>query len=157
MADAAAWKPARGWVIARRAGFLGAVAVMLVWGVTLWGGITLVVTTQFRVALYGGSMNMTRGPGTYGPGVYTYKTPAGAMWFLPGYQSSGTMAGTTPATRTDVIMPLWIVALGLAVVAWVGERHCKRYGPGMCGRCGYDLRGIPKGKGCPECGEGKGK
>jgi hypothetical protein len=51
----------------------------------------------------------------------------------------------------ELVVPLWAVFLWLAALpAWRGWRARRRYGAGMCQRCGYDLRATP-GR-CPECG-----
>ena len=63
-------------------------------------------------------------------------------------------------TRSDVrfegtiASPLWLLALAAAVLParWV-LRHLNQGpggGPGLCPRCGYDLRATPAR--CPECG-----
>jgi hypothetical protein len=43
----------------------------------------------------------------------------------------------------DSFSDLWI--------RWRLRRHRNRFGPGMCTRCGYDVR-TTSGR-CPECGE----
>ena len=34
----------------------------------------------------------------------------------------------------------------------LGKRYNIRMQPMICGKCGYDLRGLPERGGCPECG-----
>jgi hypothetical protein len=53
--------------------------------------------------------------------------------------------------------PLWFIALLMLLTAWRVRRR-KKYLPGMCVRCGYDLRATAESGGqlldvCPECGE----
>jgi hypothetical protein len=54
----------------------------------------------------------------------------------------------------NLAVPYWFIcSASLALPAWAtchcwGERRRKR--PGLCGRCGYDLRCTPDR--CPECG-----
>lgn len=58
---------------------------------------------------------------------------------------------TSGGTRTSVYVPIWFVA-GLVgsptVWLWLRDR---RRAPGLCCKCGYDLRGNTSGV-CPECG-----
>lgn len=56
-----------------------------------------------------------------------------------------------------VLMPYWMMALGLALLPavriaglWRCRRSRARRRRGLCQRCGYDLRGSPER--CPECG-----
>ena len=52
-----------------------------------------------------------------------------------------------------VTCPHWVIALVAAVYPAVRLRRWRRgrrHGPGLCVRCGYDLRATP-GR-CPECG-----
>lgn len=52
-------------------------------------------------------------------------------------------------------IPLWVplaaCILGSAALFIVTRKQPK---PGVCGSCGYDLRGLGAGARCPECGEG---
>lgn len=47
-----------------------------------------------------------------------------------------------------VSVPFWFLLLGAGVGGALWRR--KRFGPGLCAACGYDLRATP-GR-CPECG-----
>jgi hypothetical protein len=53
-------------------------------------------------------------------------------------------------------LPYWIPAAALLVLPVVGlltrRRQAQRRREGVCARCGYDLRGSPGTKTCPECG-----
>lgn len=50
-------------------------------------------------------------------------------------------------------MPLWVVlAPALAPSAIFAWRQARRRARGECARCAYDLRGLPPGAPCPECG-----
>jgi hypothetical protein len=59
---------------------------------------------------------------------------------------------TIRSSFIDVVLPLWCpFFVGLSLMAPV-LMHVRRQGVGRrCGRCGYDLIGIPGG--CPECGQ----
>jgi hypothetical protein len=60
------------------------------------------------------------------------------------------------AVYRRVTVPLWTVALLTAVTPGVGlmriARVRRRRRHGRCLACGYDLRGNPDGRRCPECG-----
>ncbi len=69
-----------------------------------------------------------------------------------------TLLGTVPlcytprwqgiAANTFVLgLPLWAA---WTTLAWARLRRMRRRG--LCGQCGYDLRGLPTGATCPECG-----
>lgn len=57
-------------------------------------------------------------------------------------------AGVTVTIRSITMYPVY--PLGLAVVLWA--IRFRRVPPGHCKRCRYDLRGLPAGTACPECG-----
>lgn len=57
---------------------------------------------------------------------------------------------------TNIRTPLWLPTLLFGLWPAVTlTRHIKRryFTPGVCRKCGYDLRGTPSGV-CPECGHG---
>ena len=59
----------------------------------------------------------------------------------------------------DFGIPLWFPLLLVAIpTGYLWHTDRARLVPGRCPRCGYDLSGLPSGRGgvlCPECGGGK--
>ena len=49
------------------------------------------------------------------------------------------------------VVPVWIALLALLVPTTIAWIKCRRYPPGGCQRCGYNLTGNVSGT-CPECG-----
>jgi hypothetical protein len=69
-----------------------------------------------------------------------------ALWFLHSWLGwFGVMAGGA--------FLAYLILDGLAH-DYIVSRFTRRKPsvPGVCGKCGYDLRGNPSGKICPECG-----
>ena len=54
-------------------------------------------------------------------------------------------------THLDVRFPVWMALVFVAPVAGFLWWRDRRYPPGNCQRCGYDLTGNTSGR-CPECG-----
>jgi hypothetical protein len=61
-------------------------------------------------------------------------------WFE--WRKSGSYAGLT--------IPLWVFMLPAAAITL--NTFPRRRRPGHCPCCSYDLRGLPPGSACPECG-----
>ena len=63
------------------------------------------------------------------------------------------------STSTRVRFPLWLPTLlfgtwpSIALTRQIKRRY---FSPGICRKCGYDLRGTPSGV-CPECGRASAK
>jgi hypothetical protein len=77
--------------------------------------------------------------------------PASWSWRFGGFDAYH-VASTAPGPDfRQYVVPhyfVWLVLLVLPVRWWM-TRH-RRFGPGHCRRCGYDLRATPDR--CPECG-----
>ncbi len=79
------------------------------------------------------------------PGWHLYRTRA--EWRTPAWLTfgSGSRSGW-------IIVPLWIPILLFASATGLAWRfYGRRFPPGHCPRCGYDLTGNVTGR-CPECG-----
>ena len=81
--------------------------------------------------------------------------PYGLDWWFEDWNLS------TPTLRARLLaFPIWwgavlvgapaMLAWGLPMRAMPSRRRAERRARGLCGRCGYDMRGI--GGACPECG-----
>ena len=77
------------------------------------------------------------------------------LYWTRGHRFAGFAAArmSVPDERDYLLItvPHWFVALlfsGCPTWWWIKRRV--RYGPGLCQRCGYDLRATPDR--CPECG-----
>jgi len=62
--------------------------------------------------------------------------------------SRATMGGVT---RTGIAIPIWVLVVLFATPTLWLWRCDRRRRPGLCLKCGYDLRGADH-KVCPECG-----
>jgi hypothetical protein len=57
-----------------------------------------------------------------------------------------------PAVEWEVTLPYWLLLTGAAIpTTWLWRRRRRRYSPGKCRECGYNLTGNTSGR-CPECG-----
>jgi len=54
-------------------------------------------------------------------------------------------------TQTEVLIPIWVLVVLVATPTLWLWRCDRRRQPGLCLKCGYDLRGADH-KVCPECG-----
>ena len=104
---------------------------------------------------------------SYGTGLperpVSYKLmPARGLWIEPGvtetrhWQFAGfwwVVIGAPYMPGRSIGVPFWFIAGCLAVLpsGWLMMRRAnRRYPPGSCLSCGYDLRATPDR--CPECG-----
>lgn len=77
-------------------------------------------------------------------------TPSPFMWPIVGNEM---FFGVAHANSLIWIIPLWVPFVAL-VIPWVALWWfvpSKRL-PGHCRKCNYDLRSLPAGTSCPECG-----
>lgn len=67
-------------------------------------------------------------------------------WWFHGEHRTGPISGWV------VFVPLWLPLVGVAIPTTLAWRRCRRFPPGYCQKCGYDLAGNATGL-CPECGK----
>ena len=78
-----------------------------------------------------------------------YESP----WWVGWSVLRGAMGPGSCLTTTHV--PYWVAALIVFLpTACLFHLDRRRFAPGRCQRCGYDLSGLPPGAACPECGKG---
>ena len=133
----------------RRVKWVGVVACALllcVWIGTFWSAFgyqtsTVVVDLSvgcFEVSVYPKGMPTQ--------GWFAAWQPYEAYW-LPRLIRGSFITSRT----THVFVPLWIPLLFVGAATIWAFRHDRRFAPGHCQTCGYDLRGDFS-TGCPECG-----
>lgn len=64
----------------------------------------------------------------------------GVLWYRTAFRST---------FGTSVLYPVLLTSLPAALL-WYIER--RRFGPGLCAKCGYNRRGLAPDAKCPECG-----
>jgi hypothetical protein len=110
------------------------------------------------IVLARGSINVYWDPGPAAPfTIYTNNDPAFYSWWrwLPKLVEPESASPQRGFGRMgEFVLPLWMpCALGLVCLYYLLPESGPRT---QCGKCGYDLRGIPKTPGkpltCPECG-----
>lgn len=74
---------------------------------------------------------------------------AGVHWWVYWRQYRSSLSGAL--LRMDAYVPIWTVLLVLSVPTCYLWYRDRRRPPGLCSKCGYDLRGTDHDV-CPECG-----
>jgi hypothetical protein len=88
--------------------------------------------------------------------VYWESPPPRSVWNRLGFMTwqNGWSSSFADSGRKVYAIPAWSIALLTAIspVVWLRRklRQRRRYGHGLCPKCGYDLRATPDR--CPECG-----
>ena len=67
------------------------------------------------------------------------------LWLVPHAMSTASM-------KVWLFVPFWIPFLAFAIPTVILWRRDRRFPPGHCQKCGYDLTGNESGL-CPECGK----
>lgn len=127
------------------------VLLLVVWVGSAWWVVSTPVTKTFAGVIAAGQVTIVFDAREYIYEVedfYFGKTSRPFAW------SFGYLILSDAPLTVLVFIPLWAIATLTALLsAWLWYRD-RRRGPGLCGSCGYDLRGNTRGV-CPECG-GKG-
>jgi hypothetical protein len=91
-------------------------------------------------------------PWSYNKFPPTWPTPTDHQWLGFGFSDESYLHKTgwmIPRSR-ELRVPLWLPAIWFAVLPAIWLRKRRRFVPGACPNCGYDLRATPDR--CPECG-----
>lgn len=152
-------------MLALAAGVAVVTALSAVWWARLQG------PNGYFAAAGGGMLSAgvwvaTGGPGTPAPGVtsgrldkpffpFAWRT-RGDMSAFNGHLFAVQKRNGFGIGALWVELVLWPMPIVLGAGGWLlmrsGWRAWKRTAKGGCGKCGYDLSGIPEGRECPECG-----
>ena len=132
-----------------------------------WSGVVLCVmngaawgiSTTWGVWFFGSTMNFTAASGIIDLDFYGRELSQASVAALQYGRTTGGLGLTWPRLilfRGSFVLklPFWIpfmlVALPTAYLFW--RDRDRRYPPGHCQKCGYDLQGNVSGV-CPECGK----
>jgi hypothetical protein len=78
--------------------------------------------------------------------------PNGNIGIAQTYTNDG--RGLTVRSVYVLLWPIVVVALGIGSPLLLSARRlARRNRPGLCPACGYDMKGLAEGAGCPECGK----
>jgi hypothetical protein len=124
----------------------GCVLVLVVWSVSARWWICYDTATWSAVL----------GNGVFALGIsHVGPAPGPPRWIVTDASSLGLRWPEWYKTsHTQIVLPFWLVLLGLGVptmAAWLPRSRRSR---GLCHKCGYDLTGNVSGR-CPECGVGR--
>jgi hypothetical protein len=143
----------RAHTLLRYVGLFSVALVIVIWGASMCISLRIPYRSNGALGIESGCLIAQSGvdPQT-GTGPLTFR----AEWSWNGF-TTGVMAtsslwwglGRTTTTTYVVIWPL-VIGLGIAtMLLWYPE--ARRFPPGHCHECGYNLTGNVSGR-CPECG-----
>jgi hypothetical protein len=139
---------ARAYRYASRAGLLICVLLAIAWVTSLFYWVYLVYARPTSATYWGltgggiGCWNME--------GFFEVDEHGEFSWEVERIHLG---IGWRPFTGTyATFLPLWIPFVLVALATLFFWRRSRRFPPGHCGRCGYDLTGNVSGV-CPECGQ----
>jgi hypothetical protein len=138
------------------AGAAVTVLLLIVWAGSAWWMVRGPLTQRTHLQIVAGRVDVIR----FGP---KSEMPAMMPWQrlerhrMPFRWWFGTKTYVSAPIQYDVAgIPLWSLLLLTGVpTAWMFRTDWKRRRierAGLCPKCGYDLRGLPDGRACPECG-----
>ena len=132
-------------------GAVATVLLLVVWVGSRWWACSIGIPHAGNVNMGGGSLTFQgTNSASLRPNAFSWSGPhrnimAFEWWF---HYHRLSRAGET---ITLVFIPVWaLVVLTAVPTAWLWCRD-RRRAPGLCIKCGYDLRGTDH-KVCPECG-----
>lgn len=138
--------------MSRRILFAVAAMIVLCWAASYWRpGTRRPMGDLARVQLVDGALVWTNRP--LGSSRILYNGSQRllrTLWWTDWSFTGATMTAGSVTTKAYVL-PLWILLAGTVAIALILPR--RRFAPGTCRACGYDLRGAAH-KVCPECGAG---
>lgn len=133
-------------------GAVATVVLVLVWAGSRWWACSTSIPYACTVNVSGGSLILQwSDSASLAPTAFSWSGPnrnilAFEWWFIHYSMASG--AGET---ISGIFVPIWTLALLVGLpTAWMWYRD-RRRAPGLCTKCGYDLRGADHAV-CPECG-----